>query len=200
MLGSLITNTSPNEIWPTGTMQEVAPPDAAEKTGPAERDSQANRVEDLTLCCEMLLAEIIRLPHMLRPRIAERVLILAEKNGLDVAPLRSVAPEDSRKASRASGFEMVRKTIGKRSAVEFGPRKGMSTVTFELVAVGTYRVRMPNFWAVYKDGNWHRGPGILRPGAKLTEEEITKKVDDVMKAVRAGTLRVLSERNDHRRE
>jgi hypothetical protein len=181
-------------------MQETSPLEAVGTAGLAERDSHAKRVEDLTFCCEMLLAEFMRLPHSLRPRIAERVLMLAEKNGVNVAPLRRAASEDSRKASRASGLEVVRKMIGERSVVEIGPRMGMSTVTFERVAVDTYRVRMPNFWAVYKDGNWHRGPGILRPGAKLTEEEITNKVNEVMKAVRAGTLKVLSHRDDHHRD
>jgi hypothetical protein len=178
----------------------MSPLDENGTAGPAECDTQAIRVDELTFCCRMLLAEIMRLPHTFRPRISKKVLMLAERNGVDVAPLRRAESEGSRKASRTSGFEMVRRMIGERSTVELGPRMGMTTVTFELVAVDTYRVRMPNFWAVYKDGRWHRGPGILSPGAKLEEEEITKKVNEVMKSVRAGTLVVLSHRTAEARQ
>jgi len=174
-------------------MRVTAPFENVGTAGPAGCDTQANRVSELTFCCTMLFAELMRLPPSLRPRISKKVVMLAEKNGVDVAPLRRRGSEESRKANRTSGLEMVRKMMGERSTVELGPRMGMTTVTFELVAVDTYRVRMPNFWAVYKDGRWHRGPGILSPGAKLEEEEVTKKVNEVMKSVRLGTILVLSD-------
>jgi hypothetical protein len=160
----------------------------AKQEKPTDR---ASRTSDLIKCCEVLARELSRLDDEHRPVIDQHIIDLAEANGVDVQCLRRNGIWKSSLASTSPAIDTVRAAIGVRGAIRFGPKRGLTTVTFERVTEGICRVKMPGFSAVFKDGRWYRGPGVLKVGAMVQSDEVATRVAAVLDALKHDELIVL---------
>lgn len=154
-----------------------------------------DRVHEVLECFERLRNMLPGLDANHRAKVGQKLIELADAAGIEIQELRQERHKRSSRASKAGAIDVVLAAIGTREAVNFGPRRGMTTVVFERVTGDTIRIKMPAFWAVFKNGHWHRGPGVLRVGAMVPEAEVAARVMDVMRALKRSELHDLDRMN-----